>query len=106
MLDFLAKLFGSKAKKDISLIMPYVEKIKEEYIRLNSLSNDELRAETDKLREYYKEHTKKETDDYNTARNNLINNTSINKIEISEMQLKVKNTKKALKEKEERENQS
>ena len=97
MLDFLAKLFGSKAKKDISLIMPYVEKIKEEYIRLNSLSNDELRAETDKLREYYKENIKKEEEDYNTARNNLINNPSINKLEISEMQLKVRNTKKLLK---------
>jgi len=102
MLDFLAKLFGSKAKKDISLIMPYVDKIKEEYTRLNSLSNDDLRAETDKLRNYYKENINKEEEEYNKARTNLINNTSINKIEISEMQLKVKNTKKALKEKSEK----
>ena len=46
MLGFLGKLFGSKSTRDIKLIQPLVEKIKEEYVKLAGLSNDELRQKT------------------------------------------------------------
>ena len=46
MLKFLSKLFGSKSERDIKGIMPLVNKIKEEYEKLSSLSNDELRGKT------------------------------------------------------------
>lgn len=46
MLKFLSKLFGSKSERDIKAIQPIVEKIKEEYEKLSSLSHDELRAKT------------------------------------------------------------
>ena len=46
MLKFLSKLFGSKSERDIKAIQPIVVKIKEEFEKLASLSNDELRGKT------------------------------------------------------------
>ncbi|MDN3585499.1 preprotein translocase subunit SecA [Pedobacter aquatilis] len=46
MLGFLAKVFGSKSERDIKAIQPLVVKINEEYAKLSSISNDELRAKT------------------------------------------------------------
>jgi len=46
MLTFLSKIFGSKSDRDIKHIQPLVDKIKEEYAKLQSLSHDELRAKT------------------------------------------------------------
>ena len=46
MLELLSKLFGSKSNRDIKLIQPLVEKIKVEYAKLQSISNDELRQKT------------------------------------------------------------
>ncbi len=46
MLNFISKLFGSKSERDVKSIQPIVEKIKAEYAKLGSLSNDELRAKT------------------------------------------------------------
>ncbi|MDD3566910.1 MAG: preprotein translocase subunit SecA [Bacteroidales bacterium] len=46
----LSKLFGDKAQRDLKELAPYLERIKAVYPRLESLSNDELRAETDKLK--------------------------------------------------------
>ncbi len=59
MLKFLSKLFGSKSERDIKSIQPIVEKIKEEYEKLASLSNDELRGKTlafkNRIKEYLSE---------------------------------------------------
>ena len=68
MFGFFAKLFGSKTDKDIKKITPYVELINEEFIKLRGLTNDELRNETVKQKEYYIENTKVERENYNTAR--------------------------------------
>ncbi|SEL79233.1 preprotein translocase subunit SecA [Parapedobacter koreensis] len=46
MLTFLSKIFGSKSDRDIKHIQPLVEKIKAEYVKLEGLTNDELRAKT------------------------------------------------------------
>lgn len=46
MLGFLAKIFGTKSERDIKALQPIVTQINEEYIKLSSLSNDELRAKT------------------------------------------------------------
>lgn len=46
MLGFLSKLFGSKSDRDIKLIQPLVDKIKEEYAKLTAISNDALRQKT------------------------------------------------------------
>ncbi|MCJ0742167.1 preprotein translocase subunit SecA [Pedobacter montanisoli] len=46
MLGFLAKIFGTKSERDIKALQPIVAQINEEYSKLSSLSNDELRAKT------------------------------------------------------------
>ncbi|MGN6178457.1 MAG: preprotein translocase subunit SecA, partial [Mucilaginibacter sp.] len=51
MLDFFSKLFGSKSERDVKGIRPLVEKIKEEYAKLEAVSNDELRAKTIEFKE-------------------------------------------------------
>ncbi len=48
--DFLKKLFGNKAQRDLRELMPYVDKIKVEYKRISQLDNDLLREETQILR--------------------------------------------------------
>jgi len=47
----VGKIFGNKYEKDMKSVEPFVEKIKEEYKKVVSLSNDELRDRTIKLRE-------------------------------------------------------
>jgi preprotein translocase subunit SecA len=46
----LAKVFGSKSDKDIKLVMPYVEQIHTEFEKLQSISDDELRAKTEEIK--------------------------------------------------------
>ncbi len=58
----LGKILGSKSERDIKETAPLVEQIKQEYKRLVSLSNDELRNETDKLRAIIKERIQPEED--------------------------------------------
>lgn len=62
MLDFitktLSKVFGTKSDKDIKEIMPYVERSKEIYAGLSSLSNDQLRAKTLEFKAKIAEHLK------------------------------------------------
>ncbi len=55
MLKILSKLFGSKSERDIKQIQPLVEKIKEEYSKLQGLSHDELRAKTTDFKNRIKE---------------------------------------------------
>ena len=50
MLGFLQKIFGSKHDKDVKGILPIVDEINEIYAKLSSLSDEELRAQTDKFR--------------------------------------------------------
>jgi len=61
MLGFLSKVFGSKSARDIKHIQPLVEKIKAEYAKLNSITNDELRSKTITFKERIAERLK-ETD--------------------------------------------
>lgn len=51
MLGFLTKIFGSKSERDIKLLQPIVLQINEEYAKLSSLSNDELRHKTTEFKE-------------------------------------------------------
>ncbi|TAJ10290.1 preprotein translocase subunit SecA [Marinilabiliaceae bacterium JC017] len=49
--SILTKLFGSKYDKDIKEITPIVEKIKQVYPQIEGLTNDELRAKSQELRQ-------------------------------------------------------
>ncbi|MFQ3575013.1 MAG: preprotein translocase subunit SecA [Cytophagales bacterium] len=50
----LAKVFGTKSEKDIKEIQPYVNKALEEYGKLKTISDDELRLASYQLREFLK----------------------------------------------------
>lgn len=58
MLGFLTKLFGSKSERDIKALLPLVEQTKAEYSKLQSLSNDELRAKTIVFKQRIADHLK------------------------------------------------
>lgn len=49
--DFLTKLFGNKSQRDLKEITPYVEKVKAVYPSVQGLSNDELRAKVDEIKQ-------------------------------------------------------
>ncbi len=51
----LKKLFGTKSDRDLKAIMPYVDKINDIYTRFDQLGNDELRAETERLKSLIRE---------------------------------------------------
>ena len=56
----LKLLFGDKSEKDIKEISPYVEKTKEAYTELASISDDELRNKTAKLKKRVKDYIAEE----------------------------------------------
>jgi len=49
--EFMTKLFGNKSQRDLKEITPYVEKIKAVYPSIEVLTNDELRAKTDLIKQ-------------------------------------------------------
>lgn len=48
--EFISKLFGNKATRDMKEIQPWVNKVKAVYPEIQKLSNDELRAKTLELK--------------------------------------------------------
>ena len=50
--EFIGKLFGNKATRDMKEIKPWVDKVKAVYPEIAKLSNDELRAKTVELKKY------------------------------------------------------
>lgn len=58
--DFLTKLFGNKSQRDLKEITPYVEKIKAVYPSIQQLSNDELRAKTDQIKQQIQDYVAEE----------------------------------------------
>ena len=54
MFDFITKgiqkLVGSKSERDVKVLLPYVDKINDEFKKLASVSDDQLRNRTDEVR--------------------------------------------------------
>ncbi|MDD3273151.1 MAG: preprotein translocase subunit SecA, partial [Bacteroidales bacterium] len=50
--SLLQKFFGTKAERDLKEINPYVGKIQEVYGKIDALSNDQLRGETARLKQF------------------------------------------------------
>lgn len=50
MANFLTKLFGSKADRDLKELNPYLDKTLEAYEKIKILSNDQLRAKTQEFK--------------------------------------------------------
>ena len=53
--EFIGKLFGNKNTRDMREIQPWVEKAKAAHEGIAKLTNDELRAKTQELKERIKQ---------------------------------------------------
>jgi preprotein translocase subunit SecA len=65
---FFGKLFGNKNERDLKLLQPLVDSINEEYEKLKSLSNDELRSKTAEFKARISEHLADTDNTINTLR--------------------------------------
>ena len=81
MFGFLKKMFGSKFDRDVKVIMPKIERIKEEYAQLQVLSNDELRNKTHEFRARIAEYLQEIDGEIETIQKQVEDTTSINKKE-------------------------
>ncbi len=54
--NFLTKFFGTKSDRDLRELMPIVNKIREAYPRYTTLTNDQLRNETERLRKVVRDY--------------------------------------------------
>ncbi|HBK30044.1 MAG TPA: preprotein translocase subunit SecA, partial [Porphyromonadaceae bacterium] len=54
--EFISKIFGNKAQRDLNEINPVVKKIHEAYPGVEQLSNDELRSRTKELEQHIREY--------------------------------------------------
>ena len=59
--EFISKLFGNKASRDMKEIHPWIVKIKAAYPEVAKLSNDELRAKTEELKKFIKDSATEES---------------------------------------------
>lgn len=59
----LSKLFGNKSDRDLKELSPYLGKIKTEYDRITSYSNDQLREESQKLKQKIQDFIQPENDE-------------------------------------------
>lgn len=70
MLKIIARLFGTKAERDLKELNPYVGLVREEYEKLQGLSHDELRGKSAALREIIADRLKGIDDEIEQLRQN------------------------------------
>lgn len=66
--EFMTKLFGNKSQRDLKEITPYVDKIKAVYPSIQVLSNDELRAKTEEIKQRIQDYVADERKQVETLR--------------------------------------
>ena len=69
--DILSKLFGNKSQRDLREVQPYLTKIKETYPSIQALSNDELRARSESLKQKIREYTAAERAEIEKLKSNV-----------------------------------
>lgn len=69
--DLLGKIFGTKSKRDIKEIQPFVIKVKTVEPEITKLSNDALRAKTEEFKSRIAEDTKSQTEEINALREQI-----------------------------------
>ena len=69
--DILSKLFGNKSQRDLREVQPYLTKIKETYPSIQALSNDELRARSESLKQKIREYTAVERAEIEKLKSNV-----------------------------------
>ena len=77
----LNKVFGNKADRDVKGLLPMVDDANNYFNSYKELSNDQLRAETDKLRAEVKEHIESEQNEVNELKELIQTTTDISEKE-------------------------
>jgi len=69
--DILTKLFGNKSERDLKEITPYVKQITDIYPSIKALSNDELRAKSQAIRQKVLDYVAEEREQVTQLRNGI-----------------------------------
>ena len=96
--NILKSIFGDKSSKDIKKMMPTVEKIKEEYAKLADISNDDLRALTQSLRQKLKDSIKEEEGQLQGFKDKLNGHEPLSIKEQEELYNNIEQTEKSIQE--------
>ncbi|RLD61945.1 MAG: preprotein translocase subunit SecA [Bacteroidetes bacterium] len=72
--NVLSQLFGNKSERDNREVMPVVNRIKEEYEKLQSLTNDELRQKTEVLKNKISDYVAEDKSKISLLKNSIENN--------------------------------
>lgn len=75
------KIIGDKSSKDIKEIMPIVEQVKEEYAKISSLSDDQLREKTIEFKTAIQKYIKEEVDQVDSLKSKVDNEPQMEIIE-------------------------
>ena len=70
-LDFISKIFGNKSTRDLKEIQPWVDKVKAVYDDIAKLSDDELRAKTQSIRQYIQDYVATEKAEVQALRDSV-----------------------------------
>src|SRR5690606_11707865 len=81
MLKFIAKLFGTKSERDLKELKPYVGLVNAEYEKLSDLSNDELRARSQGLKDLIAERLRSVDDEIEALRQEAMQEPDVDKKE-------------------------
>ncbi len=71
------KIFGTKSDRDLKLLVPYVEKINNEYQKLKDISDDDLRGKTSELEGIIAEKLKHIDDELDQLHKKIEENTDL-----------------------------
>ena len=69
MFDFIKKMFGTKADRDVQSYMPLITEINRNFESYASLSNDELRQKTNEFKKRIKQHLEGIDNDITSLKN-------------------------------------
>ncbi len=71
MFEFISKLFGNKASRDLKEVQPFLDATIAVYPQIQALSNDELRAKTIEFREIIRKEIEEEENELATLRKRI-----------------------------------
>lgn len=96
----LGAFVGNKSEKDMKEIQPYVDKIKTEFDKISSISNDELRAKTTQFKKRIAEFIEKDENQIAELRQKLDNHKdTLNVNDKEQIFDEIKKTEKLIKDK-------
>ncbi|MEG2070288.1 MAG: preprotein translocase subunit SecA [Bacteroidales bacterium] len=96
MANFLSKLFGTKADRDLKELKPFLERTLEAYEMIKNLSNDELRSKTIEFKELISESNQAEEDRIAEIKDYLNDNYEININEKEDFYKEIENLEKKI----------